>query len=44
MRAVQVARQTQVGLVHHVISRFVDKRWLIIDDSETSRFLVDMRM
>jgi putative transposase len=39
MSAMQIARQPQVGLVHHVISRFVDKRWLIVDDADRSKYL-----
>jgi REP element-mobilizing transposase RayT len=36
---VRIARHTYVGIVHHVISRFVDREWFIRDDEERAVYL-----
>jgi hypothetical protein len=35
----RIARQECPGAVHHVISRFVDRSWLLTDDVERDRYL-----
>jgi putative transposase len=39
MRAMRIARQEAPGIVHHVISRFVDRTWFLTDDVERDRYL-----
>jgi hypothetical protein len=35
----RIARQESPGAVHHVISRFVDRSWLLTEDTERDRYL-----
>jgi hypothetical protein len=35
----RIARQQTPGVVHHVISRFVDRTWLLSDDLQRDRYL-----
>jgi len=35
----RIARQEAHGVVHHVISRFVDRSWLLTDEVERERYL-----
>jgi hypothetical protein len=35
----RIARQVAAGVVHHVISRFVDRSWFLTDEVERERYL-----
>jgi hypothetical protein len=35
----RIARQVHPGVVHHIISRFVDRTWFLTDDIERDRYL-----
>lgn len=35
----RIARQVSPGVVHHIISRFVDQTWFLTDDVERDRYL-----
>jgi hypothetical protein len=37
--AMRIARQESPGVVHHVISRFVDRNWFLTEDVERERYL-----